>query len=91
LWTKVLDGDVKAMARMEKYCRGDTNLTEKLYIKLRPYILNHPHMGLVKSECGACGSNATQSRGYRRTKMFKIQRLQCQSCGSWFDGTRSKV
>ena len=38
-----------------------------------------------------CGSNRMQSRGHRRTKTFKIQRLQCRDCGSWQSGKRTKV
>ena len=91
LWADVLDGKFEAQTEMMNYCIGDVLLTEKLYMKLRPYITNHPHMGEDKAECGACGSNHSQSRGYRRTKAFKIQRLHCQSCGAWFDGKRSKV
>lgn len=91
LWRKVIEGDESARKRMQKYCIQDTKLLVKLYKKIKPFIANHPHLGTTKAECGACGSNNTQSRGYRRTKNFKIQRVQCQSCGSWFDGTRSKV
>lgn len=92
LWTKVMDGDTAAQKRMEKYCVQDVILLEKLYLKIRPFIRNHPHMGKVgANECGACGSHKVQSRGTRRTRAFKIQRLQCTSCGSWQDGTRKKV
>ncbi len=92
LWRKVIDGDRKAQARMERYCRGDVRLTEKLYKRLRPYIVNHPHMGMTKSQdCGACGSSRVQSRGYRRTRAMRVQRLHCQNCGSWQDGSRQKV
>lgn len=92
LWSKVLDGDLKARKRMERYCVQDVRLLEKLYGKIRPYIRNHPHLGTTKSTaCGSCGSSHVQSRGYRRTKGFRIQRLQCQTCGSWSDGKREKV
>lgn len=92
LWKKVEAGDVSAQNRMAKYCIQDVNLTEKLYLKIRPYIRNHPHMGKVRAEeCPACGSKHSQSRGTRRTRSFKIQRLACQSCGHWYDGTRSKI
>lgn len=91
LWVKVMQGDVRAQRKMAKYCRQDVRLLEKLYMKVRPFIKNHPHMGVKKHACGACGSNHVQSRGYRRTKSFKIQRLQCQACGSWQDGKREKV
>lgn len=92
LWSKVLDGDPKAQLRMEKYNIGDVLLTEKLYAKLRPYIHNHPHLGETGSTaCGACGSKKTQSRGFYRTKAFKVQRIQCMTCGSWSTGKRTKV
>lgn len=92
LWTKVMDGDAAAQKRMAKYCIQDVNLLEKLYLRIRPFIRNHPHMGKVGAqECGACGSRHVQSRGTRRTRAYKIQRLQCQDCGSWQDGIRSKI
>lgn len=91
LWAKVIDGDAKARERMQKYNIQDVVLLEKLYKKVRPYIKNHPHLGEVKHECGACGSNHVQSRGWRRTRTFKIQRIQCQKCGSWQDGKREKI
>lgn len=92
LWTKVDNGDEKAQAKMAKYCAQDVDLLEKLYLRIRPFIKNHPHMGKVgANECGACGSHHVQSRGTRRTRSFKIQRLQCQACGSWQDGVRKKV
>ena len=91
LWRKVMDGDPVARRKMERYNKQDVRLLEKLYKKIKPFIKNHPHMGDQKHECGACGSNHVQSRGYRRTKFFKIQRIQCQDCGSWSEGTRTKV
>jgi hypothetical protein len=92
MWKGVMDGEAKYEQMMERYCKGDIRLTERVYKKLRPYILNHPHLGFVgKTACGACGSHSTQSRGYRRTKAFRIQRIQCTNCGSWQDGKRQKV
>lgn len=90
LWIKVEQGDPKAQARMAKYCIQDVRLTEKLYLKVKPFIRNHPFLG-DRGACGACDGKVLQSRGYRRTKSFKIQRLQCQTCGSWQDGKREKV
>lgn len=92
LWSSVVDGDAKAQERMKKYNVGDVILTEQLYKKLLPYITNHPHLGDTKKDaCPSCGSTKVQNRGFRRTKTFKIQRRQCQSCGSWHVGVRSKI
>lgn len=91
LWKDVLAGKSVAQKKMERYCIQDVRLLAKLYKKVRPFIRNHPFMGTSKHECGACGSNNTQSRGTRRTKYYLIQRIQCQSCGSWSEGSRKKV
>lgn len=91
LWAKVMDGDSAARIKMEKYNRQDVVLLEKLYKKIKPYITNHPHLGEHKRECGSCGSDNVHSRGYRRTKSFKIQKLQCQACGSWQDGKKEGI
>lgn len=91
LWRSVVEGDTKAQTRMMKYCVQDVKVTAKLYKRLKPFIKDHPHMGEAKGLCGTCGSNHLQRRGYRRTKMFKIERLQCQGCGAWSTGKRVKV
>jgi hypothetical protein len=92
LWTGVIDGDERCQRDMTKYCLQDVKLLEKVYDRLKAHIHNHPHLGDTGAHaCGACGSTKVHSRGDRRTKMFKIQRLQCQGCGSWFDGKREKI
>lgn len=90
LWKAVMDGDPKAQKRVEKYCKQDVNLLAELYEVIKPYILNHPNLGGGNS-CGACGSNNVHSRGYRLTKHYRTQRLQCQDCGSWSLGKREKI
>ncbi len=91
LWRSVLEGDPKAQLRMRRYCIQDVRVTSSLYLRILPYIADHPHFGDNKNACGACGSNHVQLRGFRRTKHFKVQRLQCQECGGWSTGTRKKV
>jgi len=94
LWKAVMDGDAAAQKKMQRYCMGDVIVLDKLYNNVKPYIRNHPHLGDTGSNsCGSCGSSKVHSRGYRRTKTFKIQRLQCQedACGAWSDGKRSKI
>ena len=89
MWLAVMDGNAKAQAKMAKYCAGDVRLLERVYDRVKPYIVNHPHMGTVKPlDCGACGSSRTQARGLSRTKTATYQRYQCQACGSWSRGPR---
>ena len=92
LWTKVLAGDEKAQRKMEGYCSQDVLLLEKVYDRVKAYIPNHPHMGLSGSQsCGACGSRNLRLEGHRRTKAFRIERVQCADCGSWQTGKRIKL
>lgn len=91
LWRSVMEGDPKAQAKMRKYCIGDVKLTTLLYERVKGFITDHPHLGENKYACGSCGSDHLQQRGYRRTKEFKVQRLQCQGCGAWSTGRRTKI
>lgn len=91
LWSSVLDGDAAARKRMEKYCVQDVKLLELVYQRLKPYITNHPHLGKAGGQCPQCQSTNLQSRGYRRTRMFKIQRVQCQDCGGWHTGKKEAI
>jgi hypothetical protein len=92
LWVKAMKGCPKARRTMKRYNIQDVVLLEDVYLKVRPYISNHPHLGMCGPlQCGACGSHQVQSRGVRRTKASFIQRYQCQACGSWGDGKRVKA
>ena len=91
LWRLVDEGDIKARSRMQKYCIQDVKVLVALYNKIKPFIDNHPHLGDNRSACGNCGSDHVQLRGFRRTKFFKVRRMQCQDCGGWSTGARSKI
>lgn len=91
LWTRCLNGDEKALRTMERYNKQDVRLTEKVYKKLRPYIKNHPHLGIGNSDaCPACGSLNVQKRGHAFTRCYEVQRLQCTDCAHWYQGKRTK-
>ncbi len=49
-------------------CKQDVNLLEKIYLKFRPWIKNHPNIGIYidnKSPvCTNCGSKNVESKGY---------------------------
>lgn len=92
LWTKAMNGCPKARRMMKRYNCQDVTLLEDVYLRVRPYIVNHPHLGMTGPlQCGACTSHQVQSRGIRRTKTQFIQRYQCMSCGAWGDGKRVKA
>jgi uncharacterized protein YprB with RNaseH-like and TPR domain len=92
MWIDVMAGCPKAQRKMARYCAQDVRLLEDVYQRVLPYVHNHPHLHKGGAlQCGACGSQRTQSRGVRRTRSSFIQRYQCQACGGWFDGKRTRA
>ncbi len=92
LWKAVMKGDKAARGRMRAYNIEDTRLLGGLYELLAPYMARHPNIrGAEKGRCVKCGSTHLQSRGERYTMAFKIERLQCQECGKWNEGKRTKM
>lgn len=86
LWQKCMAGDKKAWNLMKKYNAQDVLLTEKLYLKIRPFMRSHPNFSVYndKNACPKCGSNKVQARGYAVNSTMMYQRAQCMSCGGWF-------
>lgn len=86
LWKGCRDGDPKAWKLMIKYCKQDVRLLEKVYLALRPWMTNHPNMGVILQDdrmCPICASNNIKKRGFARTRVARKQKWQCMSCGGW--------
>lgn len=91
LWQKCMLGDKEAWAKMKKYNANDVLILEKLYLKLRPWIQEHPNMRLFssKSECPKCGSGPLQSRGEYVSRTRVYQRYYCKACNGWSRAVKS--
>lgn len=87
LWAECLKDNPKAWAEMRKYNVRDVVSAEQLYLKLRPWIENHPnaavYSSIEKMACPKCGSRKVQRRGSARNQAGEYARLQCISCGGW--------
>lgn len=86
LWTKCLSGDAKAQARMDRYCCGDVKVTERLYLRMLPWIPQHPNMALYTGEDGACpncGGKSFRKDGVTTTAQTQYAQSQCRKCGAW--------
>ena len=84
LWDKCEAGDEKALEKMDMYCRNDVKILEELYIALRPYITNHPNLGvyLEGKVCNNCGSSSLKENGYHTTQSHKYITYKCKDCGA---------
>ena len=84
LWEGCIAGEAASWKKMREYNAQDVILTEKLYEKLRPFMVSHPNVGMFSEEavCPACGGDNLQWRGYSRTVSAVYRRFQCE-CGHW--------
>ena len=95
LWVKCLQGDKKALEYMSIYNIKDVQILEEVYLKLRPWIKNHPNCGnLIDATiptCASCGSeNVELIEGqYYYTAVGKYQLYRCKDCGAISRGRKS--
>lgn len=85
LWKDCKSGITQALKYMEEYNRYDVELLELIYLKLRPWIANHPNVGLFLEKdypvCPACGSSNLEWTGkYVYTSVSKFEALKCNDC-----------
>lgn len=84
LWLGCMKGDPKAWALMKKYNRGDVDLLERVYLRERPWMTNHPALKpRGDNSCPACQSKNIISRGSEMTRAGRVPRIQCNDCGKW--------
>ena len=92
LWVECLKDNPKAWAEMRKYNRQDVVSCEKVYLKMRPWIENHPNLGTYDESdrpmCPKCGSTSVELAGTRRSvkQQGMYIRYRCNDCGGWARG-----
>ena len=93
LWMRALQGDKKALKQMEKYNKRDVTLLEDVYLKLRPYIKNHPNMNTFRKDdidgCPRCGSINLVKYGVYTSQSGTKQKYRCNDCFSFCRGKKS--
>jgi hypothetical protein len=89
LWVACLEDNPAAWAEMKKYNKQDVKSTEEVYLTMRPWINDHPNLGVFAfSEapvCPKCGSPELTRNGGRRSvkQQGMYQRYQCKKCGGF--------
>ena len=85
LWLDCIKGDRLALKEMAEYNAQDVVLLEKNYLKLLPWISNHPSLDNYsdKTVCPKCGSQELQRRGFKYTNTRKYQSIWCKKCNGW--------
>lgn len=87
LWLGCMNGNISAWNKMKRYNKQDVVLLEEVYLKMRPWIVNHPSMALMLDRpevCPKCGEGPliiSKKRKIAKTG-FAIQ-YQCKACGGY--------
>lgn len=88
LWKRCMEGDKEAMDYMIKYNIKDVAILEKVYMRLRPWIKNHPNISINASSgdltCSCCGSNQLEEIEDKTydTNISKFPVYRCKNCGA---------
>lgn len=83
LWVDSQNGKKEALDRMAKYNRHDVIGLEQVYLKIRPYIHNHPNLGVLMDMdvCTNCGSNRLEETdSVYLTTANKFLVYRCEDC-----------
>jgi len=88
LWKACMEGKKTAWTKMIKYNKRDVEILEKLYIRFRPWMKNHPNLNMAdgSSGCVSCKSAHIAPRGWFFTQVGRKQRYKCLDCGRWMLG-----
>lgn len=90
MWLDIMKGDAESLARMVKYNKQDVRLLEDVYLKLRPFMTDHPNENLfnVVDVCPVCGGKKFKKQGFKYTRQGAKQQYQClaDKCHAWFVG-----
>ena len=82
-----MEGDPEAFDEMETYNIGDITTLEDLYLKLRPFMKNHPNVALYQDSqeecCVVCGSDKLVAIAGKSayTQLSEFEVMRCQDCG----------
>jgi DNA polymerase elongation subunit (family B) len=93
LWEGCIRGDKSAWEKMVRYNKNDVILLEKVYLKLRGWMNQHPSLNSFSGvdNCPSCGSDHLHARGWSYSNLSRRKRYQCQNCGRWSSGTAEKI
>jgi transposase-like protein len=87
LWVGCANGDPDALREMAAYNQQDTELLEKVFVKLLPHVRTKINHNLFVDDpvkrCNHCGSDTLDQRGFELKPQTIRHRFYCRDCGSW--------
>jgi len=93
LWDQAEQGDKDALDKMNEYCQNDVKILEEMYLKLRPYMRNHPNLALYMESdyevCPNCGGEHLKWGYLYRTRVNTYECAKCNDCGAYMRSRQS--
>lgn len=85
MWVGCMAGNKKSWAEMAKYNKQDVVLLEKVYLRMKPWMDNHPSVALLEGHTGCpnCGGTSCIKKGLRATHRTLKQQWVCKDCRAW--------
>jgi DNA polymerase III alpha subunit (gram-positive type) len=95
LWKACKNGSDRDLRYMEEYNQHDVVLLEEVYLKLRPWIKNHPNVSVYMDAdeplCHSCGSPEVKlTNKFYYTNVNKFPTYRCK-CGAYTRGRKSVI
>ena len=94
LWVDCMHGDKKALKKMAKYNKHDVIGLEEVYLKIRPYMKNHPNIGVLIEDdvCTVCGSRHLEEiNAVYLTSANKFLVYRCKKCRSPYVRSKKNI
>jgi hypothetical protein len=86
LWRDCFWGKPEALIQMDKYNKEDVYALEDAYLFMRPWIKNHPNIGVWmfanEPRCATCGSKSLYEEGVTTTNVGMYRTFRCNDCKS---------
>lgn len=90
LWKECLADNPEAWKVLKKYNSRDIKATAEVYLKILPWIENHPNLGVYydieKPICPNCGSLRVVVNKHRITQQGRYIQYKCEDCGKYSRG-----
>lgn len=82
----------KSWKLMQIYNDQDVNITEQVYLIMRPFMRNHPNISRITGEwdtCPRCGSYNNRVKAYRVTNVSRYRQFQCLDCHGFYSDRKA--
>ena len=94
LWVDCMEGDKDRLGEMSTYNKRDVVALEDVYLKIRPYIKNHPNLGVLADMdiCSNCGSeHIEETDSVYLTSSNKFIVYRCNGCKTPYIRSKQNV